>query len=205
VALRTGDGGNGAIAGSTSEVRRDHMECEAPTSAAAAPRHTMRLMTSDQRSPVLVSACLLGIDCTYKATNEDDPRLRKALGEWPVIAVCPELEGGLGAPRPRAECERGDGAAVLDGTASVRTADGSDVTEAYVGGARAALALARARGATLAVLKERSPSCGCDGIYDGTHSRTLRPGGVGVTAALLRREGVEVVGETEAVRRLAGG
>ena len=45
------------------------------------------------------------------------------------------------------------------------------------------------------MLKERSPSCGCGAVYDGTFSGTLTAGD-GVTAALLRQRGAAVYGES---------
>lgn len=146
-------------------------------------------------APVIVSACLLGVDCTYRGGNEARARVADALAGRVLLPVCPEVEGGLGVPRPRAEVDGGDGAAVLDGSARVRTAAGEDVTAAYVEGAHAVLRLALAEGVHLAVLKSRSPSCGGSGIYDGTHRRVIFPEGVGVTAVLLRRNGIEVVDE----------
>lgn len=155
---------------------------------------------------ILVSACLVGVECTYEGGCETRPDLLGALAGCAILPVCPEVEGGLGVPRPRAEVEGGDGTAVLDGGAAVRTAAGTDVTGAYLRGAHAALDLARAADVRVAVLKSRSPSCGSRGIDDGTHTRTLRPEGVGVTAALLARNGIRVVGEDcdpDAVRVLA--
>jgi uncharacterized protein YbbK (DUF523 family) len=78
----------------------------------------------------------------------------------------------------------------------VCTADGADVTDFYDRRAAHAVALAQATGAHRAVLKARSPSCGCHQVYDGTFSRTLRPG-EGVTAAALRAAGVEVISEED--------
>jgi uncharacterized protein YbbK (DUF523 family) len=51
-------------------------------------------------------------------------------------------------------------------------------------------------GAGRAVLKARSPSCGCHEIYDGSFSRT-RAAGEGVTARALREAGVHVVSEDD--------
>jgi uncharacterized protein YbbK (DUF523 family) len=153
-------------------------------------------------APVLVSACLLGVRCTYRGDDERDDDLLARLRGRAVIPICPEAAGGLPVPRPRCEIEGGDGAAVLDGRARVLDADGGDHTEAYRRGAQVALDEARRTGAALAVLKDRSPSCGGAGIYDGTHTRTLRPGGEGVTVVLLRRHGIEVVSEHEAGERL---
>jgi uncharacterized protein YbbK (DUF523 family) len=108
-------------------------------------------------------------------------------GDHRLVPCCPEVAGGLPTPRPAAECQP-------DGR--VRTANGEDVTDFYQRGAEAAVALARSVGAARAVLKARSPSCGCRSIYDGTFSWTL-VGGEGITAAALRQAGVEVVSDEE--------
>lgn len=71
------------------------------------------------------------------------------------------------------------------------TATGDDVTGFYQRGARATVELATVTGATEAVLKARSPSCGCHQVYDGSFSQRL-VGGEGVTAAALRQAGVRV-------------
>ena len=68
-------------------------------------------------------------------------------------------------------------------------------------GAEQALHLARIFGCKKAVLKERSPSCGSGTIYDGTFSGGLTAGD-GVTAALLRENGIAVYGESEIERLL---
>ena len=146
--------------------------------------------------PVLVSACLAGRACRFDGTGAYQDEVAALIAEGRAVLVCPEVDGGLGTPRPAAEIEGGDGDDVLGGRARVVTGDGLDVTEAYVRGAERALAAARKAGARSAVLKARSPSCGSGAIYDGTFSRTLEPGD-GVTAALLRREGIEVVSDEE--------
>lgn len=111
--------------------------------------------------------------------------------------VCPEVDGGLATPRPAAEIVGGDGHDVLDGLARVLTIDGEDVTDAFVRGADIAVRAAVEAGAKRAVLKARSPSCGCGRTYDGTFSGVLRTGD-GVTAAALRRSGIHVVTEEDA-------
>jgi uncharacterized protein YbbK (DUF523 family) len=70
------------------------------------------------------------------------------------------------------------------------------VTSLYERGAAHAVLVARAVKASQAVLKARSPSCGCGQIYDGSHRRILRPGD-GVTAQAMREAGIEVVSEDE--------
>jgi uncharacterized protein YbbK (DUF523 family) len=113
-----------------------------------------------------------------------------------VIAVCPEVAGGLAIPRPPAEVQGGGGPSVLDGSACVRTVAGEDVTRAFVRGAHCALEAGRENGARLAILKESSPSCGRHRIHDGRFAGVLIPG-EGVTAALLLRNGIAVFSEEE--------
>ena len=138
---------------------------------------------------ILISACLLGIPCRYdgkskpKFTNDEISRLRE---KYSLIPVCPEIYGGL--PTPRVGSER-----VLD---RVIMADGTDVTENFKRGAEATLSLARTLGATRALLKEKSPSCGKGFIYDGSFTGKLVPGD-GTTAELLLKNGISVFGESE--------
>lgn len=152
--------------------------------------------SADRSDKVVVSACLVGRECTYQAGHNRDDAVARLVEEGRAVLVCPEVDGGLPTPRPPAEIQGGTGADVLDGTAAVHTADGADVTEAYLTGARTALHRSRRAGARLAVLKARSPSCGCGEIYDGTFTRTTVRGD-GVTAATLRREGLRVVTEED--------
>lgn len=146
--------------------------------------------------PILVSACLAGVACTYAAEPKTRPWAVQLVAEGRAVPVCPEVAGGLPIPRPEAEISGGDGHDVLEGRARVVSSRDEDVTEEYLRGARIALAAARRSGATLAVLKARSPSCGCGEIYDGTFSGERSPGD-GVTAALLRRSGVTVVSDED--------
>jgi uncharacterized protein YbbK (DUF523 family) len=136
---------------------------------------------------IVVSSCLLGIECNHRGLASPDRAVLALAAEHRLIPICPESAGGLPTPRPAAELQ-------ADGT--VLTEGGVDVTEAYRRGAQAAVALARAAHATEAILKARSPSCGCHLIYDGTFSRTLRPG-EGVTAGALRAAGLTVRSEED--------
>ncbi|MES2819089.1 MAG: DUF523 domain-containing protein [Pseudomonadota bacterium] len=146
---------------------------------------------------ILVSRCLLGHRVRYDGGAHGPFDL---LGRWQaegrVVGLCPEVAGGLGTPRPAAEIPGGQGALVLDGLCPVMTVDGQEVSAAFRAGAEQALALVRAHGIRLAVLKARSPSCGNRENYDGSFTGTKVPG-EGVTAALLRRAGVQVFNEEE--------
>ncbi|MQA84678.1 MAG: DUF523 domain-containing protein [Streptosporangiales bacterium] len=141
--------------------------------------------------PVLVSACLAGAPCRYNARSKASDEVTDLVRRGGAVAVCPEVVGGLGVPRRPAEIVGGDGDDVLDGRARVVDDCGNDVTDAFLSGAERALDLARRAGAKTAVLTDRSPSCGSREIYDGTFGGTRRPG-IGVTAALLARHGIEV-------------
>lgn len=141
---------------------------------------------------VIISACLLGVRCRYDGGHSRNETAMQHKKTSQLIPICPEEAGGLPTPRPPAEIVGGDGDDVLNGKAKVMTADGSDVTEAYLQGARHALAVAQTHGATQVILKARSPSCGCGDIYDGTFSGTLISGD-GVTTALLKRHGITVI------------
>lgn len=157
---------------------------------------------------ILVSACLLGEPVRHDGRDKlcDDEILRQWIRDGRVVPVCPEIAGGLPVPRPAAEVAGGaGGASVLDGRATVVDKEGRDVSRFFVAGGEAALALARAAGIRIAVLKEGSPSCGSAWSYDGTFS-SMRVPMPGVTAALLMRESIRVFSEeqlTEAQSYLA--
>ena len=140
---------------------------------------------------ILVSACLLGMNCRYNGKGELNSQVLALSRDAILIPFCPEIYGGLATPRDPAE-RQGE---------KVMTAAGADVTEQYKKGAEEALRLARLYGCRAAVLKERSPSCGRGQIYDGTYTRRLIPGD-GVTARLLEQEQIPVFGETSCGRCL---
>ena len=146
---------------------------------------------------ILVSRCLLGHRVRYDggASGPFD-QLQQWVDEGRVVPLCPEVAGGLPTPRAAAEIPGGQGAEVLDGQASVITAEGEDVSDAFLRGAYQALALVQQHGIRIAVLKANSPSCGNVLTYDGTFSG-VKVSGEGVTAALLKRHGVQVFSELE--------
>lgn len=135
---------------------------------------------------ILISACLLGVNCKYSGGNNLCPKALALRERYELVPVCPEQLGGLSTPRPPAERQG----------AQVCTKDGADVTQAYRHGAEEALRLAQLFHCQAAVLKARSPSCGKGSIYDGTFSGALIPGS-GVTAELLAVQGIPVYTEEE--------
>lgn len=142
---------------------------------------------------ILVSHCFLGEPCRYDGASRLDRQIIELhRAGHNLIPVCPEVLGGLEVPRSPAEIQS-------DGR--VLTQDGKDVTAAYRSGAERAVEIARENGCTVAILKARSPSCGCGEIYDGTFTGSVTPGW-GVAARMLREAGIEVMDEEHLQARL---
>lgn len=137
---------------------------------------------------ILISSCFLGQPVRYDGQSK--PLALSAIEQWKsegrLINICPEMAGGLPVPRPPAEMDRK--------TNRVMTCDGEDVTGAFKKGANLALELCQRHQIKFALLKESSPSCGSNLIYDGTFSQN-KINGMGVTAALLEQHGVSVFSE----------
>jgi len=145
---------------------------------------------------ILVSSCLAGLEVRYNGTHCLDHKIRKLIEEKKAISVCPELLGGFLTPREPAEIIGGNGEDVLDGTAKVIEKSGRDVTELYIKGAYITLKNAIDVNAKVVVLKEYSPSCGSSMIYNGEFIGK-KIAGNGVTAALLKRNGLQVISEKQ--------
>lgn len=143
---------------------------------------------------ILVSACLLGINCRYDGSAKSNKALMELAADGKVIPICPEQLGGCPTPRNRCEIAGGTGKDVLAGRCSVKSEAGTDMTESFINGARETLKLAKACKVERAILKSRSPSCGFGKIYDGSFSGRLIDGN-GVTAELLNQNGIELFSE----------
>ncbi len=145
----------------------------------------------------LVSACLLGIQCTWRGNDaSSNERIIELSQSELLIPVCPEQLGGLPTPRPPQELQSTTGEDILDGNGIVKNSEGTDVTYQFIRGAYESLEIAKRLGIDEFIGKFGSPSCGCGQIYDGSFSRKLVPGN-GVTTALLERNGIRVIPETE--------
>ena len=140
--------------------------------------------------PLIVSACLVGLDTRHDGRSSLCKAVLGLLKGHAFIPVCPEQLGGLPTPRPRAEIRECDGFEVMARGSSVIDENGGDVTGNFLKGASEVLRVARLAGATTALLKENSPSCGVSTIK--RKGRTVK--GPGVTAALLMKEGLRVKG-----------
>lgn len=139
----------------------------------------------------LISACLCGQPCRYDGASAGRPEFTRLVLAGEALAVCPEMLGGLGVPRPPCELWQG----------KVLTRSGEDCTAAFIHGAALSLELALRHNIPAAILKDKSPSCGCRRIYDGTFNKRLIPG-MGLTAALLAENGLALHSEEEALKLL---
>ncbi len=159
---------------------------------------------------ILISACLLGEPVRYdgKSLATEHSLIKAWQTQQRLIAFCPEVAGGLSTPRDAAEiivrssntARSSDvpnllnavgGHAVLNNDASIQTQAGVDVSAAFIKGAQMALSLCQQHNIRFALLSARSPSCGNQQIYNGQFTKTLIEG-MGVTAALLKDNGIEV-------------
>ena len=139
---------------------------------------------ASNKENVLISECLLGIDCKYNGKANHLYTLDKLKEKFNLIPVCPECLGGLPIPRNPSEIKE----------KRVVTQNGNDVTEQFEKGAQSVLKLAQIFNCKKAILKSNSPSCGYGKIYDGTFSHTLVDG-VGVTANLLSKNNIIIYNE----------
>ena len=135
---------------------------------------------------ILVSACLLGENCKYNGGNNKCEEVIKLGQKHTLIPVCPETFANLSTPRVASEIKDG----------KVYSKDGKDLTEEFYDGAEKTLYVAEESACQIAVLKERSPSCGFGKIYDGTFSGTLTYGN-GVAAQMLYEHGIIILGESK--------
>jgi len=149
-----------------------------------------------------ISACLTGIACRYDGRSNRVSPLDEMVTSGRAVAFCPEVLGGMSTPRDPAEIVGSTAEDVWAGHARVMTVSGEDVTDAFKQGAQQALVQARQAGITVAVLKANSPSCGSQMVYDGTFTGN-KVVGSGLTAALFRRNGIEVVDEHTCAALLA--
>ena len=131
---------------------------------------------------IAVSACLAGYRCRYDGEAKENTEIVALVKSGKAIPICPEVLGGM--PTPRSPSER-----MPDG--SLCNIHGEDVTAFFKKGAEETLRICQLYGVTYALLKSRSPSCGCGEIYDGSFSGKTREGN-GMTSELLLRHGIAV-------------
>jgi uncharacterized protein YbbK (DUF523 family) len=147
---------------------------------------------------ILISACLMGEQVKYDGNDNwiSSPLMEQWKEDGRLVSYCPEVAGGLPTPRPPVEIQNGEGREVINGSSRAINRNGDDVTRAFLDGAKSALEEARKYNITIAVLKERSPSCGVNTVYNGRFDGTLVPG-KGVTARLLEQNGIRTFSENQ--------
>lgn len=136
--------------------------------------------------PIIISACLMGETCRFDGQGKHNSELLELLKDRTLLPVCPEVEGGLPIPRPPAEIKG----------AGVFRKNGEDVSEAFEKGSSLCTAKAVSVHVRQAILKSRSPACGCGKIYDGSFSKTLIEGD-GVFTQHLKLAGIDCISDEQ--------
>jgi len=156
-------------------------------------------MVERKRKIMLCSACLLGIKCRYDGKRKPNKKVIELSKKEILIPVCPEQLGGLPTPRKAVGIYGGLGEDVLEDRATVRTArEGRDVTKNFLRGAKETLKVAKLLGAKEAILKSKSPSCGCEKTWQlDENLRNHVVVGSGVCASLLKRNRIKVISERD--------
>ena len=147
------------------------------------------LNAQTKHAKILISACLLGERVRYDAKIKklENSLIDQWFAQGLLLAICPEVGGGLATPRPASEIQEDH---------AVQTQQGQDFTLAFQKGAQKTLQLALNNNIKIAILTEKSPSCGSHQIYNGQFTGTLMTG-EGITTQLLRAHGIQVFNQFE--------
>ncbi len=135
---------------------------------------------------VLVSSCLMGINCKYNGKNNKNQSVIHFLKGKDVICICPELLTGMGSPRPCVE--------LVNGIAMDE--NGNNVDREFRSAVALALSQLQNEEIDFAILQSRSPTCGVNQIYDGSFTGKLIPG-MGLFAKALKEKGYRVIDAEE--------
>lgn len=143
----------------------------------------------------IISACLCGVNCKYNGLNNVNAKCLELFEKGEAILVCPEELGGLSTPRRPAEIV-GISSDVLHGSAIVINNINEDVSLEFIKGAYETLEIVKLNNIKNAILKEGSPSCGVNFIYDGKFNGN-KIKGCGITTLILQENGINVISERE--------
>lgn len=135
---------------------------------------------------ILVSACLLGENCKWNGRNNAREHIIKLKEKYNLVPFCAEVLGGLPTPRIPAE---------IRGNKVINQIE-LEVSKYFTRGAQRTLEIAINNNCKYAILKDHSPSCGVNKVYDGTFSKTLIDG-QGITAKLLKKNKILIFGDDE--------
>ena len=139
-----------------------------------------------EKEKILVSACLLGINCKYSGGNNFNQKIFDMVKEGKAIPICPEQLGGLETPRNPAEIR------IIDGIQHVIDNKGNDLTKQFEKGAKEVIEFAKQLGVKSFILQPRSPSCGIGKIYSGNFDGKLVTGN-GILVELCKNNGIEAI------------
>jgi uncharacterized protein YbbK (DUF523 family) len=140
---------------------------------------------------ILISACLIGINCTYDNSNNENNYILQIAKFRQLIPVCPEQLGGLPTPREPQTIIDGNGVDVLNGRTQIKTQNKKNVTQFFLKGAKETGKIIKLFKIKNAILKEKSPSCGVTKIYN--NKKLVE--GLGVTSAFLKNMGIKIYSE----------
>jgi uncharacterized protein YbbK (DUF523 family) len=138
---------------------------------------------------IIVSSCLVGINCRYDGRHCLDEKLFSVIGQGNWVPLCPEQLGGLSTPRPPAYIVSPEERNEHNGSSVVCNTSGDDVTAQFIRGAREVVRIASFLKIDMALMKEYSPSCGVR--YIKRNGAII--GGMGITSSCLLSEGITVV------------
>ena len=141
------------------------------------------------KEKVIVSACLLGENCKYNGGNNKNQKIIDFLLDKEVVPVCPEVMGGMSTPRLKSEID-------FNNKNKVINEHKEDVSEFFIKGANKALEKVYNSDAKIAIVKEKSPSCGKNKIYNGKFDGTIIDGS-GMFTRLLKENGIKVLTEED--------
>ena len=129
-----------------------------------------------------VSSCLLGQEVRYDGGHKRNRFLTDVLGNYVTwVPVCPEIEIGMGTPRPTIRLERAEGGAVR----LVMPKSGDDLTDTMTEYSIDRIARLRKHDLVGYVLKKDSPSCGMERVKIWDSNGVPARNGVGTFAAEL--------------------
>ncbi|EOR26789.1 DUF523 domain-containing protein [Clostridium sartagoforme] len=143
----------------------------------------------------IISSCLCGVNCKYSGGNNLNHKCLDLLKEGKAVLVCPEQLGGLPTPRTPAEIQ-GSSEGILNGNDKIITKENIDVTKEFLKGAYETLHIAKLSNINKAILKDGSPSCGVNYVYDGNFNGT-KTQGKGLTATILDKYGIDVISDID--------
>lgn len=144
----------------------------------------------------LISACLCGVNCKYNGLNNYNEICDKLFTSGKAILLCPEQLGGLPTPRIPSEIIGESSNILNNNNGSVIDKNGNDVTPQFVKGAKETLQIAKKLNIKKAILKDGSPSCGVNYIYNGNFNGS-KIKGMGITAQLLKESSIDIISELE--------